>query len=243
MKLKDIYCEFRQNGEILVAQGLKRKEEYVSCYHIAFENFKKTLEFYNFEKELEINEFKKLEKEYNKIFGIKNIENYFEKIYKENLDLMNYILEFNKNNFCLEKEKINNFRKNINFYKKELILEIWKNHLKKTNSDYVFKISNFDILKEKIFLKKAKRIKKNIFGCFTMKELELKYGIKGNKKIFLYKKREKECYLKELKRDFIFLIDKKDFTIKKGNLEFLIDGYSTDLDFCFCEYLIKNRKE
>lgn len=136
-----------------------------------------------------------------------------------------------------------NFRKNINFYKKEVILEIWKNHLKKTNSDYVFKISNFDILKEKFFLKKAKRIKKNIFDCFTMKELELKYGIKGNKKIFLYKKREKECYLKELKRDFIFFIDKKDFTIKKGNLEFLIDGYSTDLDFCFYEYLIKNRKE
>lgn len=184
MKLKDVYCEFRQNGEILVAQGLKRKEEYVSCYHIAFENFKKTLEFYNFEKELEINEFKKLEKEYNKIFGIKNIENYFEKIYKENLNLMNCILEFNKNNFCLKKEKINNFRKNINFYKKELILEIWKNHLKKTNSDYVFKLSNFDILKEKFFLKKAKRIKKNIFDCFTMKELELKYGIKGNKKNF-----------------------------------------------------------
>lgn len=103
MKLKDIYCEFRQNGEILVAQGLKRKEEYVSCYHIAFENFKKTLEFYNFEKELEINKFKKLEKEYNKTFGIKNIKNYFEKIYKENLELMNCILEFNKNNFCLEK--------------------------------------------------------------------------------------------------------------------------------------------
>lgn len=243
MKLKDIYCEFRQNGEILVAQGLKRKEEYVSCYHIAFENFKKTLEFYNFGKELEINEFKKIEKKHNKIFGIKNTENYFEKIYKENLVLMSCILKFNENNFCLEKEKINNFKKNINLYKKELILEIWKNHLKKTNSDYVFKISNFDILKEKIFLKKAKRIKKNIFGCFTMKELELKYGIKGNKKIFLYKKREKECYLKELKRDFIFLIDKKDFTIKKGNLEFLIDGYSTDLDFCFYEYLIKNRKE
>lgn len=104
-------------------------------------------------------------------------------------------------------------------------------------------MSNFDILKEKIFLKKAKRIKKNIFGCFTMKELELKYGIKGNKKILLYKKREKECYVKELKRDFIFLIDKKDFTIKKGNLEFLIDGYSTDLDFCFYQYFIKNRKE
>ena len=76
-----------------------------------------------------------------------------------------------------------------------------------------------------------------------MKELELKYGIKGNKKIFLYKKREKECYLKELKRDFIFLIDKKDFTIKKGNLEFLIDGYSTDLDFCFYPYLMNSKKE
>lgn len=55
MKLKDIYCEFRQNGEILVIQGLKRKEDYVSSYHSAFENFKKTLEFYNFGKELEIN--------------------------------------------------------------------------------------------------------------------------------------------------------------------------------------------
>ena len=54
MKLKDIYCEFRQNGEILVIQGLKRKEDYVSSYHSAFENFKKTLEFYNFGKELEI---------------------------------------------------------------------------------------------------------------------------------------------------------------------------------------------
>lgn len=226
MKLKDIYCEFRQNGEILVIQGLKRKEDYVSSYHSAFENFKKTLEFYNFGKELEINEFKN-----------------FEKIYKENLVLMSCILKFNENNFCLEKEKINNFKKNINLYKKELILEIWKNHLKKTNSDYVFKISNFDILKEKFFLKKAKRIKKNIFDCFTMKELELKYGIKGNKKIFLYKKREKECYLKELKRDFIFFIDKKDFTIKKGNLEFLIDGYSTDLDFCFYEYIMNSKKE
>lgn len=71
MKLKDIYCEFRQNGEILVAQGLKRKEEYVSCYHIAFENFKKTLEFYNFEKELEINEFKKIEKNIIKFLELK----------------------------------------------------------------------------------------------------------------------------------------------------------------------------
>ena len=192
MKLKDIYCEFRQNGEILITQGLDRKENYISSYHSAFENFNKTLEFYNFGKELEINEFKKLEKKYNKTFGIKNIENYFEKIYKENLNLMNCILEFNKNNF---------------------------------------------------FLKKAKRIKKNIFGCFTMKELELKYGIKGNKKILLYKKREKECYIKELRRDFVFMIDKKDLTIKKGNLEFLIDGYSTDLDFCFYRYFIKNRKE
>lgn len=71
MKLKDIYCEFRQNGEILVAQGLKRKEEYVSCYHIAFENFKKTLEFYNFGKELEINEFKKIEKNIIKFLELK----------------------------------------------------------------------------------------------------------------------------------------------------------------------------
>lgn len=36
MKLKDIYCEFRQNGEILVIQGLRRKEDYVSSYHSAF---------------------------------------------------------------------------------------------------------------------------------------------------------------------------------------------------------------
>lgn len=119
---------------------------------------------------------------------------------------------------------------------------MWRNHLKKTNSEYLFKLSNFDILKEKNFLKKAKRIKKNIFSCFTMKELELKYGIKNKKKIPLYKKREKECYMKELRRDFVFMIDKKDLTIKKGNLEFLIDGYSTELDFCFYEYLIKNRK-
>lgn len=243
MKLKDVYCEFRQNGEILVTQGLDRKENYISSYHSAFENFNKTLEFYNFGKELKINEFKKLEKKHNKTFGIKNIENYFEKIYKENLVLMNCILKFNENNFCLEKEKINNFKKNINLYKKELILEIWKNHLKKTNLEYVFKLSNFDILKEKNFFKKAKRIKKNIFCCFTIKELELKYGIKNKKKILLYKKREKECYMKELRRDFVFMIDKKDLTIKKGNLEFLIDGYSTDLDFCFYEYLIKNRKE
>lgn len=26
MKLKDIYCEFRQNGEILVIQGLFKKK-------------------------------------------------------------------------------------------------------------------------------------------------------------------------------------------------------------------------
>lgn len=71
MKLKDIYCEFRQNGEILVTQGLKRKEDYVSSYHSAFENFKKTLEFYNFGKELEINEFKKLEKNTIKLLELK----------------------------------------------------------------------------------------------------------------------------------------------------------------------------
>lgn len=71
MKLKDIYCEFRQNGEILVTQGLKRKEDYISSYHTAFENFKKILEFYNFEKGLEINEFKKLEKNIIKLLELK----------------------------------------------------------------------------------------------------------------------------------------------------------------------------
>ena len=241
-EIENIYIEFRNFADILVSQGIKDKKEFLCFYTIAFENFKKYLEFYACKKDITLLEFTKLEKEYNKKFKIKNTEKYFNKILCKNLDLMRTILNFNKNNLLLDKSKISEFKNNINLYKKKIIDEILKEKLIFIKKPYILKITNKCVLKEKQFLKQCKRIRINIFSCFNSEDLRIRYKTNNRKKIFLRKKQEKIAYIKELKRDLAFFIDKKDYTIKKANLEFLRDGYSTELDFCFYDYFFKNLK-
>lgn len=87
----------------------------------------------------------------------------------------------------------------------------------------------------------------NTLKSISESDLIIRYslGTKAFKKDYtndlIEKNIEKEIttYIKELRRDILYLINKNTMEITQGNLDFLLDDYSNSLNIPFYEYVLK----
>lgn len=87
----------------------------------------------------------------------------------------------------------------------------------------------------------------NTLKSISKSDLIIRYnlGTKNLKKDYINdlieKSIEKEIitYVKELRRDILYLINKSTMEITQGNLDFLLDDYSNSLNIPFYKYVLK----
>lgn len=121
----------------------------------------------------------------------------------------------------------------------------------KTDNHLLYKVDEI-ILDENNFILFSKEETKistlyNTLKSIPKSDLILRYGLgtKNLKKDYINdlieKNIEKEIisYIKELRRDILYLINKNTMEITQGNLDFLLDDYSNSLNIPFYEYVLK----
>lgn len=87
----------------------------------------------------------------------------------------------------------------------------------------------------------------NTLKSISKSDLIIRYdlGTKNLKKDYINDLIEKNIkkeivnYIKELRRDILYLINKNTMEITQGNLDFLLDDYSNSLNIPFYEYVLK----
>lgn len=87
----------------------------------------------------------------------------------------------------------------------------------------------------------------NTLKSISKNDLIIRYnlGTKNLKKDYINDliekniKKEIISYIKELRRDILYLINKNTMEITQGNLDFLLDDYSNSLNIPFYEYVLK----
>lgn len=121
----------------------------------------------------------------------------------------------------------------------------------KTDNHLLYKVDKI-ILDENNFILFSKEETKistlyNTLKSISKNDLIIRYnlGTKNLKKDYINdlieKNIEKEIitYIKELRRDILYLINKNTMEITQGNLDFLLDDYSNSLNIPFYEYVLK----
>ena len=121
----------------------------------------------------------------------------------------------------------------------------------KTDNHLLYKVDKI-ILNENNFILFSKEETKistlyNTLKSFSKSDLIIRYGLgtKNLKKDYINDliekniKKEIISYIKELRRDILYLINKNTMEITQGNLDFLLDDYSNSLNIPFYEYVLK----
>ena len=231
-KYMEFYCDFRNYAEIFIIQGLATSDKFISKYPIALIKFNNYLEYKKVEK-VDVVLFQFLENEYNIKNNIKDLDTYFQELRETNHKLTLELLSYNNHNLLIPNENDNGKRIKdcVSNFKKHII-----NDLK---DKYMFKIDNRLLYKASTLYNTLKSISKS--------DLIIRYdlGAKNLKKDYINdlieKSIEKEIitYVKELRRDILYLINKNTMEITQGNLDFLLDDYSNSLNIPFYEYVLK----
>lgn len=251
-KYKEFYCDFRNCAEIFIMQGLATSDKFISKYPIALIKFNNYLEYKKADK-IDIDFFQFLENEYNIKQNIKDLDTYFQKLRETNHQLTLQLLSYNNHNLLISNGMITEkgIKDCVSNFKKHIINDLKDKYMFKTDNCLLYKVDNI-ILDENNFILFSREETKiltlyNTLKSISESDLIIRYslGTKNFKKdylsILIEKNIEKEIitYIKELRRDILYLINKNTMEMTQGNLDFLLDDYSNSLNIPFYEYVLK----
>lgn len=251
-KYMEFYCDFRNYAEIFIIQGLVTSDKFISKYPIALIKFNNYLEYKKVEK-VDVVLFQFLENEYNIKNNIKDLDTYFQELRETNHKLTLELLSYNNHNLLISNENDNGKRIKdcVSNFKKNIINDLKDKYMFKTDNHLLYKVDKI-ILDENNFILFSKEETKiltlyNTLKSISKSDLMIRYdlGAKNLKKDYINdlieKSIEKEIitYVKELRRDILYLINKNTMEITQGNLDFLLDDYSNSLNIPFYEYVLK----
>lgn len=216
-KYMEFYCDFRNYAEIFIIQGLATSDKFISKYPIALIKFNNYLEYKKVNR-IDIDFFQSLENEYNIKHNIKDLDTYFQELRETNHKLTNDLKDkymFKIDNRLLYKvdDIILNENNFILFSREETKTSTLYNTLKSiSKSDLIIRYNLG-----------TKNLKKDYINDLIEKSIE----------------KEIITYVKELRRDILYLINKSTMEITQGNLDFLLDDYSNSLNIPFYKYVLK----
>lgn len=222
-KYMEFYCDFRNYAEIFIIQGLATSDKFISKYPIALIKFNNYLEYKKVNR-IDIDFFQSLENEYNIKHNIKDLDTYFQELRETNHKLTLELLSYNNHNLLIPNENDNGKRIKVD----DIILNennfiLFSREETKTSTLYntLKSISKSDLMIR--YDLGAKNLKKDYINDLIEKSIE----------------KEIITYVKELRRDILYLINKNTMEITQGNLDFLLDDYSNSLNIPFYEYVLK----
>lgn len=251
-KYMEFYCDFRNYAEIFIIQGLATSDKFISKYPIALIKFNNYLEYKKVNR-IDIDFFQSLENEYNIKHNIKDLDTYFQELRETNHKLTLELLSYNNHNLLIPNENDNGKRIKdcVSNFKKHIINDLKDKYMFKIDNRLLYKVDDI-ILNENNFILFSREETKtstlyNTLKSISKSDLIIRYnlGTKNLKKDYINdlieKSIEKEIitYVKELRRDILYLINKSTMEITQGNLDFLLDDYSNSLNIPFYEYVLK----
>lgn len=190
-------------------------------------------------------------------FGIALFEIDFKKqVPITNIDEIKFskeLLSYNNHNLLIPNENDNGKRIKdcVSNFKKHIINDLKDKYMFKIDNRLLYKVDDI-ILNENNFILFSREETKtstlyNTLKSISKSDLIIRYnlGTKNLKKDYINdlieKSIEKEIitYVKELRRDILYLINKSTMEITQGNLDFLLDDYSNSLNIPFYKYVLK----